>query len=77
MQYGLSDVDTMLWHISQGTDHLRALGLFHDQPVIRTEEALLQLANWISPARPPIQMRSWSRVIMTLTWPSWLTSTKS
>lgn len=47
MQYGLSDVDTMLWHISQGTDHLRALGLFHDQPVIRTEEALLQLANWI------------------------------
>lgn len=47
MQYGLSDVDTMLWHISQGVDHLRALGLLHDQTVVKTEEALLQLANWI------------------------------
>lgn len=51
MQYGLSDVNTMLWHINQGTDHLRALGLFHDLPVIRTEEALLQLANWIESCR--------------------------
>ncbi|WP_293765813.1 3'-5' exonuclease [uncultured Aquitalea sp.] len=51
LKYGISDVDTMLWHIKQGHEHVAGLGLFQDRSTHLLRDALNQLSDWIASAK--------------------------
>ncbi|WP_199155870.1 3'-5' exoribonuclease, partial [Chromobacterium sp. ASV23] len=51
LKYGISDVDTMLWHIKQGHEHVAGLGLYQDRATHLLRDALSRLSDWVASAK--------------------------